>query len=231
MAKRRETENEQKLTVLFTLQALGQVTDHQLLLFMTVCDIMNWFDMKLGLLDLEDEHLVIRQAHPLGQLYVVTENGRFCLKQFEGRIPHSKRETILQKAASWSLRFRDSQQSPAEIYVAENGNKWLQLRMTEGEQVLMDIAVCLPEDVEVHKPEEKWKTAAPEIYRELLHIFEAGQGETGVVSFEQENVSLTMFLTADPEFCREKWRDAAMILRERIIEMCKKDELYTKKCI
>ena len=162
------TENEQKLTVLYALHTLGPVTDQQLIIYLTLCDLMNWFDMKLSLADLQDRGLITPQAHPVGDLWLVTEDGRFCLRQFAGRIPVSKRDAINAHAEEWRLRFRNLRQSPTEMIPLEDGRLCLQLRLTEDTTFLMDLTVFFPAGTEVHNLTKKWEQNAPTIYREIL---------------------------------------------------------------
>ena len=188
MEPRYISDNEQKLTVLYALQTLGPVTDHQLLTYLTVCDTMNWFSMQLGLMDLEDEGMIIRQAHPLGELWIVTEEGQFCLKQFSGRIPLSRRIILNANAPEWRLRFKGLQQSPAEAYTEPDGRIRLQLRLAEDNELLMDLMILLPKGTEIKDLGRKWEKAAPVIYREVLIRMQpdiAGENRETVLLEEQ----------------------------------------------
>lgn len=225
MESRYVTENEQKLTVLYTLHTLGPVTDQQLIVYLTLCDLMNWFDMKLSLADLQDRGLVTLQAHPVGDLWLVTEDGRFCLRQFSGRIPVSKRDIIQAHAEEWRLRFRNLRQSPAEIITLEDGRLCLQLRLTEENTFLMDLTVFLPAGTEIHQLTKKWEQNAPTIYREILADLSQActhpSGESPLILLEGENSQLLFLLPGASESDRPaltaRWQasETALIARLR----------------
>ena len=219
------TENEQKLTVLYALHTLGPVTDQQLIVYLTFCDLMNWFEMKLSLADLEDRGLVTPQAHPVGDLWLVTEDGRFCLHQFAGRIPVSKRELINAHAEEWRLRFRNLRQSPTEIIPLEDGRLCLQLRLTEDTTFLMDLTVFFPAGTEIHNLTPKWEQNAPVIYREILadltKVCLNPTGESPLILLEGASTQLLLLLPgvsdADRAALTARWQanEPALLTRLR----------------
>lgn len=219
------TDNEQKLAVLYALNELGPVTDHQLLVYLTECDTMNWFAMQLGLLDLEDEGLTGQQAHPLGKLRYVTDAGRFCLQQFAGRIPVSKRETLKNNAAEWRLRFKNLRQSPAAFFTEPDGRIRLQLRMSEDNEIMMDLITLLPAGTGVTRIGEKWEKAAPSFYRELVLLLQPEQSgdHCETVFLENSDGSLMINLPAGTEEnmaeIRRKWQENRNKLREKILKI------------
>lgn len=219
------SDNEQKLTVLYALHTLGPVTDHQLLTFLTVCDTMNWFSMKLGLVDLEDEGMIIRQAHPLGELWLVTDEGEFCLKQFSGRIPMSRRIILTANAPEWRRRFKSLQQSPAEAFTEPDGRVRLQLRLAEDNELLMDLMILLPAGTEIKDLGRKWEKTAPEIYRELLirmQLETAGENRETVLLEEQDCSLLIMFPVnneTDREQIRQLWQENRNELVQKILKI------------
>ena len=225
MEPRYISDNEQKLTVLYTLQTLGPVTDHQLLTYLTVCDTMNWFSMQLGLMDLEDEGMIIRQAHPLGELWIVTEEGQFCLKQFSGRIPLSRRIILNANAPEWRLRFKSLQQSPAEAYTEPDGRIRLQLRLAEDNELLLDLMILLPAGTEVKKLGEKWEKAAPGIYRDLVMLLQPDSitehHETVFLESPDASalVSLPLENEADRDRIQSRWQQNRNELLSKILEI------------
>lgn len=219
------SDNEQKLTVLYALHTLGPVTDHQLLTFLTVCDTMNWFSMKLALVDLEDEGMIIRQAHPLGELWLVTDEGDFCLKQFSGRIPTSRRIILTANAPEWRRRFKSLQQSPAEAFTEPDGRVRLQLRLAEENELLMDLMILLPAGTEIKDLGAKWEKASPEIYRNLVMCLqpEATAEAREMILLEEQDCSLLIMLPvnseADREQIRQHWQENRNELVQKILKI------------
>ena len=66
------SDTENKLLILYTLNAVGPASAAQLLQILADNGLMNYFDMQLNLSELLEEKQVAEQQHPLAPLLYVT---------------------------------------------------------------------------------------------------------------------------------------------------------------
>lgn len=167
-----ETEN--RLVILYALGRLGPVTGMQLLQYMVELDLMNYITMQLSLGELEEQRQVARRAHPCGELWELTEEGRFALESFERRIPHSRRERMDQAAATYQPRFRQEQLAPADAVTLSDGTACVRLRLLEERAAMMDVMLYMPASQVPTVLEKRWRACAQEVYEVLIAALTKG---------------------------------------------------------
>ena len=167
-----ETEN--RLVILYALSRLGPATGTQLLQYMVELDLMNYITLQLSLGELEEQRQVARRAHPCGELWEITEEGRFALESFERRIPHSRRERMDRAAASMGPRFRQEQLAPADTVTLPDGSACLRLRLLEERAALMDVMLYVPAAQVPTMLENRWHACAQEVYEAVMAALTEG---------------------------------------------------------
>ena len=234
-----ETEN--RLVILYALGCLGPVTGMQLLQYMVELDLMNYITMQLSLAELEEQHQVARRAHPCGELWELTAEGRFALESFERRIPHSRRERMEQAAASYQPRFRQEQLAPADAVTLSDGTACVRLRLLEERAAMVDAMLYMPSSQVPTLLEARWQACAQEVYEALIAALTKGydpaaplpeipegvlrqaDGGEWLLSLsdraEKPTVSILLPLPGEhlARWCAARWPDACADLRAMLI--------------
>ena len=177
MTRKNVPESEQKLLILLALRCLGGVTQLQLLRFMVEEDLMNYFVLQLNLCELEEMGQVRACHHALGSLYELTDQGRFTLDSFDGRIPVSRRKALEDGAARWKAQFRAEQQNQADAIPMKGGRQCLRLRMLEGNSALLDLSLTSERHVTEGELRKRWQGAAQAVYTTVTRALSEGYAE------------------------------------------------------
>ena len=177
MTRKNVPESEQKLLILLALRCLGGVTQLQLLRFMVEEDVMNYFVLQLNLCELEEMGQVRVCHHALGSLYELTEQGRYTLESFDGRIPDSRRRALEAGAARWKAQFRAEQQNQADAIPMKGGRQCLRLRMLEGDSALLDLSLTVEGQVTEGELRKRWQGAAQAVYTLVTQALSEGYAE------------------------------------------------------
>ncbi|MBR1683804.1 MAG: DUF4364 family protein [Clostridia bacterium] len=160
--ERQITDTENRLVLLESLSLLGPVSDTQLLFFLTDLNLMNYFALHLNLSELCVQGQVESYRHPYGELYRITETGRYTLEQFTPIIPMSKRTSMRERAKEYKVRFRNEQLMPAGETTLPGGALCVRLQLLEKELLLLDIHLKVARHYTCL--EERWHGSASLIY-------------------------------------------------------------------
>lgn len=161
-----ETEN--RLVILYAMGRLGPVTGMQLLRFMTDAELMNYITLQLSLSELEQQGQMARRAHPCGELWELTAEGRFALESFERRVPQSRRDRMDAEARRCRERFRQEQLAPAETIGLSDGLACVRLRLLEERASLLDVTLYVPAEQSPTLLEERWHACAQTVYEAVM---------------------------------------------------------------
>ena len=170
-------EAETRLTLLFALRELGPVSSPQLLEFMVTLDVMNYFELQLNLLAMEDQGQVAEEAHPSGSLFCITPAGEYALNAFRHRIPYSTRELIQQHAEEWRNRFRLEQQTLTDLFQRADGAWCARLRLLDNTRPMLDLLLILEEKQLSGNLRDRWRSHAAEVYRSVMGSLTSGGSE------------------------------------------------------
>lgn len=174
MERRHIPESETRLTILYALSKLGPVTSMQLLRFLVETDLMNYFAMQLNLSGMQEQGQVEAIPHPLGELLILTETGRYAMESFSGRIPVSRRQLVDGAAPAWQKRFRLEQLAPADSFALADGRTCLRLRLLEDSAPLLDVLLTLPQGTSMTFLEKRWQAAAQQVYDSITFTLSQG---------------------------------------------------------
>lgn len=234
-----ETEN--RLVILYAADRLGPVTGMQLLRFMVEADLMNYITLQLNLSELEEQGKLVRRAHPCGELWELTEEGRYAWRNFERHVPYSRRERIDRQAREYRSRFRQEQLAPADALTLSDGTACIRLRLLEERAAMMDLLLYVPAAQVPTVLEERWYASAQTVYEAVMAaltadyrpdaqlpkipegaVREAGSGEWLISLSDREDkptISLLMLLPGEhlARWCASRWPGACEGLRSLIL--------------
>ena len=189
-------DREYRLTILCCLQHLGPVTVTELFRFVSALNLMNYIDLQLNLIDLEEQQQLTRTPRGSDELITATEAGLYTLNSFSGQIPASRRESIASAAEEWRNRFSTEQQTLAEVFPLEGGRCCVRLRLMERETVLIDLVQEL-EVPTVTSLRERWRKGSGEIYALVMALLAQGYEGTSPQEELPENAQLQQLQSGD----------------------------------
>ena len=163
---------EYRLILLMMISRIGAMSSGQMLIFVTDLDLMNYFGLQLNLIALVEQGQVELVHHPFGDLYELTDKGRYALEHFSRTIPISRRHLIDQKAPEYKTIFRSEQLMPAFFKTLPDGSTWIRLQLLERDLVLMDLAMQC-EKCPTYL-ETRWTHSATEIYQVITETLTEG---------------------------------------------------------
>jgi len=167
---RRAPDEEQKLSVLSCLEALGPCTELQLLQFLFEYDLMNYFEMMFALNDLCDRGQAGRTKKQASFLYQVTEAGREALRLFGGRVPPSLKTLLSQQGPGWKKRFQMEMQNRHSVTQTDRGEFALNLQVVEQDMDMMRLTLTMPTRELAQQLAEKWPQRASRVYDAVIRI-------------------------------------------------------------
>ena len=167
---RRASDDDQRLMVLYSLNALGPCTELQLLQFLFEYDLMNYFDMMFALNDLCAGGQALRVHQHIGCLYQPTDAGLEALNLFGSRIPTSLKTLLQSVGGEWKARFRQEHQYQQEVRHTPRGEYELTLTVTEQDMDMMRLTLSLPSRELCGQLTDNWPKRAGEIYETVLRM-------------------------------------------------------------
>ena len=141
LPKRRVSDVENKLRLLYCVQALHQVTDTQLWPFVASLDLMEYMPMQLLLHELLAGGDLIMGAEALSGLISLSQKGQETLRLFAHRIMLSDRELIDAAAPTYRAQLKKRREIKAVYETAREGDYHVLLSLAETELPLLTIRV------------------------------------------------------------------------------------------
>ena len=170
-------DSEHKLVILYILDRFGPLTETQLYIFLIDMHLMQYIDLKINQVEMEERGEIHYLQHPTGQLMAITPTGKYALDTFVNHIPASKRALIDRETPAWRTLFR-AQLNTVVTSVARQGERcWYRMRILEGQATLLDLTVLLDESPRSDRWNEEWSTTGTQIYGALTAAL--GDGFTG----------------------------------------------------
>ena len=165
MERKQRPESESRLILLYALVLLDSVSAEELAEFLSGISSINYFDVMLGLTDLEKAGQVVSRQHPLGTLYSITPEGQYALQSFRNLIPHSFRLQMEEAAVRLRKQFQHVHQSPAQVIPQKDGCDCIHLQLLEDKLTLLDLKMILEPDEHMTFIQERWNACALDIYQ------------------------------------------------------------------
>lgn len=140
--KRRISDAENKLRLLYAVHVLGQVTETQLWPFVASLDLMDYIPMQLLLHELFTSGDLALGAEALSGLISLSAQGEDSLRLFKHRIMLSDREMMDSAAPAYRAQLEKRRQVRAVYESAREGDYHVLLSLTEGELPVLSIRVA-----------------------------------------------------------------------------------------
>lgn len=172
--ERKISDVEHKLTVLYTLKSIGDITQLQLLEYMVENAFMDYVTLQLVLYELEASGQVEKSIHPLGALYHITIKGSETLSLFVKRLPQSKQQSIANGAMAWRSRFAKEKQRIADCHPLGALGCQLEMKIQQGDEWLFFMTLLLADDATAHRFAINYQQRADAIYTTVFSALSEG---------------------------------------------------------
>ena len=141
LPKRRVSDVENKLRLLYCIEALHQVTDTQLWPFVAELDLMEYMPMQLFLHELLSGGDLVMGAEALSGQISLSQKGQDTLRLFAHRVMPSDRELIDAAAPAYRAQLKKRREIKAVYETAREGDYHVLLSLAETELPLLTIRI------------------------------------------------------------------------------------------
>lgn len=131
--KRKISDTENKLRVLYCLDKLGMATQEQLWPFVARLELMDYVPFCLFVDELKKTGAVAVGSYALEGMLYLTQAGRQQLQLFAGRLLHADRERIASEAPRYRDELSTRKQVRAAYELAEDGRFSAAMTLREGD--------------------------------------------------------------------------------------------------
>lgn len=167
-----QTMAQNKLLILYLINASGmQLSELQMVRIMGDLTIMQYFDLKECLFELEQLNDIYKTDTPGGALYGITEKGAGMLATLKDDLRLSFREKIDEYISSHKTKLiMESQFISEYIKLSENEYRVI-LKVLENSRTVFEINVIVYSKQEAVKMSENWQENAISLFKDvILHL-------------------------------------------------------------
>jgi len=158
-----------KLIILyFMCRAKVELTQNQIFSALAENGWMEFFDFQTTFVELEEDEYVCAISRPYGQAYSVTEKGQEAVDLFYETLPDSFRKAMDEYVQEHHQQLSRKSQFSARMTNLPGGGQQVRLKAFDGDAVLVDVALRLPDSDSAQKACDRWPDEAVGIYQELL---------------------------------------------------------------
>ena len=198
----------QKLTVLYSLRALGYVTESQLLRFMTALELIDYMQLRLTLSELLEAAQIGEAPSPLGVCYGLTRQGEQALSLFATRLYNSVRTRITAHSPEWLMRFRQEKQFACDTHPLDDGRWQAELKIREGDLWQMMVFITVADRATARALARRFPDCAEALYKRVYALLSGGLAEAAdplppeaaLVDGEMGLISLSSDASPLPDF-------------------------------
>ena len=169
-----------KLIILYIIRSLPAVTLSQLTSLALDTLYMDYFGFATAYEGLRNDQMItasFRDDEPArdaaGQSVIrceLTGQGRAILETLEHKIPAPIRSYLTQASASWQKDVRLERQLSAQCDADSHGQNLVRLCQSEGEKVLVDLALTIPDKSLALQICDRWQRLPQSMYLGLLAL-------------------------------------------------------------
>ena len=209
--KRKISDAENKLRVLYCLDALGMATQEQLWPFVARLELMEYIPFCLFADELKNDGAVAVGSHALaGELYL-TEAGKQQLKLFENRLLPTEKERIAQSAREYRSQLSQRRQMRAVYESAADGQYRASLTVREGDVPTLFLRISTADEQLVERAVKGFQPAVPKLLNQLYTLpFSPAEGDIPQ-SLSQE-AAIACVSPGQPQLCAFGGREHAAVV-------------------
>lgn len=189
--KRRISDTENKLRILFCLGALGTVTAEQLWPFVARLELMEYMPFCVLLDELKKDGAIAAGSHALEGMLFLTREGEKTLSLFSSKVLHADRERILREAAAYAARLNERRQTLAVYERSQGGELCVASTVREGDVPTLFLRLRTRERALAEAAQKGFPARAPRILTLLYTLpFSFSADPLPVASSQEEALLL-----------------------------------------
>lgn len=154
-----------KLIVLFVMETMESPLQNDTLT--DICDTNNWvryMECKQCISDLVDCNFLVNISKNSTPLYVLSNDGRECLKHFFTKIPLTIRDDIKLHIKEHSQLYRKKQEYFSDYFKNSDGSYTVILKINTPAQPLLELKLCVNNKNTAKWLYRSWIDKAPTAY-------------------------------------------------------------------
>ena len=198
--KRKISDAENKLRVLYCLDALGMATQEQLWPFIAQLELMEYIPFCLFVDELKSDGAVAAGTHALEGMLYLTAAGRQQLSLFDSRLLSAEKERILAVAPAYRGQLHTRRQMRAAYEASMDGVYRASLTVREGDVPTLFLRISTARQALVEKAVKGFQSIVPALLNQLYTLpFEPTQGDIPAPIPQEAAISCTS--PAHPQLC------------------------------
>lgn len=209
--KRRISDAENKLRVLFCLNALQMATQEELWPFVAHLELMEYVPFCVFLDELKKDGAVLSGTHALEGVLYLTPSGQQQLSLLEDRLPPPDRDRITQAAPDYLSKLRLRKQVRAAYAPPAQGGFGAALTMREGDVPTLFVRLCTDSQQLAEKAVRSFETCAPLVLN-LLYTLDLKPGSLPMPAPCTQEEAIAACQPGHPALCAFGGREHAAVV-------------------
>jgi len=210
--KRKVSDPENKLRVLFCLDALGMATLDELWPFVARLELMDYVPFCLYADELKSDGAVAAGAHALEGVLYLTEAGRQQLSLFSDKLIHADRERILKAAPAYRDELSARKQVRAVYELSQDQRYSAALTIREGDVPTLFLRLNTSDQRLIEKAVRGFHACAPLVLN-LLYTIDLIPLELPVPRALTQEAAIITATAGTPSLCAFGGREHAAVVR------------------
>lgn len=154
-----------KLIILFVMETMEIPLQNETLTdICTANDWVGYMECKQCIADLIDANFVTNMSKNSTKLYVLSNDGRECLKLFFTKIPLSIRDNIKLHVREHCQEYKRKQEYFSDYFKNNDGSYTVILKINTPAQPLMELKLCVNNKNTAKWLYKQWIDKAPNVY-------------------------------------------------------------------
>ncbi len=217
LPKRNISDMENKLRVLWCIDALGMVTQEQLWPFVAELDLMDYLSMCIYVDELTSDQAISVGVEALAGVLFVSDEGRRLLSLFSHKMPKSDRDTICAQASIYMAKLNEQRQVRVVHQSAPKGKHGLALLIKESDVPTLQLHIVADHQRDASNAFARAKDQAPALMTMFytLPIHDQVMGEAIQIVHSTQEEALQACTLEKPLLCAHgKYEHSAIVALE-----------------
>lgn len=210
--KRKISDTENKLRVLFCLDKLGMATQEQLWPFVAQLELMEYIPFCMFVDELLSDGAIASGTHAMEGCLFLTAAGRQQLELFSGKMVHADKERITREAPAYAQSLSDRRQVRAAYELSQDGGYRAMGTVCEGDVPTLLLRIKARDERLIERFVRKFPSVAAQLLAQLylLPLAEGGAAMPDVCAQEQ---ALEAAAPDQPALCAYGGREHAAVVQ------------------
>ena len=210
--KRKVSDTENKLRVLFCLNSLGMATLDELWPFVARLELMEYIPFCLYTDELKSDGAVASGSHALEGVLYLTAAGRQQLSLFSDKLIHADKQRILEEAPAYRDELSARKQVRAVYELAQDRRYSAALTMREGDVPTLFLRLSTDDQRLVEKAVRGFQSCAPLVLN-LLYTIDLTPQTSSVPQPLTQEAAIATAAAGHPALCAFGGREHAAVVQ------------------